>query len=64
MKAWGYGAGYRYPHDFTGSLEQGAASGLPERLRGRTYVEPGPHGWEADAVQRLRRARRGTGEGS
>lgn len=38
MKSWGYGDGYRYPHD-----EDGYAKGetyLPESLKGRRYYEP------------------------
>jgi putative ATPase len=40
MKAAGYGEGYRYVHDDPAARE--AMSCLPERLRGRTYVDPAP----------------------
>jgi putative ATPase len=58
MKAWGYGEGYRYPHD-----EDGYAPGetyLPERLAGQRYYEPTDHGLEAEIAERLRKLR---GEG-
>jgi putative ATPase len=55
MQAWGYGEGYRYPHD-----EGGYAEGedyLPERLLGRSYYRPSEHGFEAEIKQRLQRLR-------
>jgi putative ATPase len=58
MKAWGYGEGYRYPHD-----EGGHAAGetyLPERLVGQRFYEPTDHGLERDIAERLRKLR---GEG-
>jgi len=57
MKSWGYGDGYRYPHD-----EGGEAPGetyLPEELRGRRYYEPRDSGLEARIRERLERLRRG-----
>ena len=47
MKAWGYGDGYRYPHD-----EGGHAAGetyLPEELLGRRYYSE-PHAASHEAV--------------
>ncbi len=61
MKTAGYGAGYRYPHDFVGGVVPGQTSHLPEPLRGRSYVAPGPHGWEAQAWTQLDRLRAGAG---
>jgi putative ATPase len=37
MKKSGYGAGYKYPHDFGGKVEQ---QYLPDALRGRRFFEP------------------------
>jgi putative ATPase len=51
MKAWGYGEGYRYPHD-----EGGYAAGetyLPDALEGRRYYEPEGSGFEARIRERL-----------
>ncbi len=55
MKAWGYGQGYRYPHD-----EGGHASDetyLPERLLGQRFYRPTGNGLEAELRQRLRKLR-------
>ncbi|MGF1464750.1 MAG: replication-associated recombination protein A [Sandaracinaceae bacterium] len=55
MKAWGYGEGYRYPHD-----EGGHAAGatyLPEALVGRRYYRPRDVGMERRLGERLRRLR-------
>lgn len=51
MSAWGYGAGYRYPHD-----EAGHAAGvdyLPELLQQKRYYEPLDVGFEAELRRRL-----------
>ena len=56
MKAWGYGDGYRYPHD-----EDGYADGetyLPEALIGQRYYEPTAHGFEERIRERLTRLRK------
>ncbi len=61
MKAWGYGAGYRYPHD-----EGGYASGetyLPDALVGRRYYQPKDSGIEARIRERLHKLGRGGGGG-
>ncbi len=55
MKSWGYGEGYRYPHD-----EGGVASGetyLPDALVGRRYYRPTGQGLEERIRERLRRLR-------
>jgi putative ATPase len=51
MKEVGYGRGYAYAHDRaegTTDLET-----MPERLRGRTYYEPGGFGFEKDIKKRM-----------
>lgn len=56
MKEWGYGGGYRYPHD-----EGGHATGetyLPDALRDKRYYEPRDSGFEAKIRARLERLRR------
>ncbi|MDD9938796.1 MAG: replication-associated recombination protein A [Myxococcales bacterium] len=56
MKAWGYGDGYRYPHDEGGYAE--GETYLPEALEGRRYYEPGDAGFEARIRERLEGLRR------
>jgi putative ATPase len=51
MKDWGYGEGYRYPHD-----EKGFAAGetyLPKELAGQRFYEPSGAGFEAKIKERL-----------
>ena len=58
MKSWGYGDGYRYPHD-----ESGFSSGetyLPDALLGRRYYKPTRQGLEARIRERLERLRGAT----
>jgi putative ATPase len=58
MKSWGYGDGYRYPHD-----ESGFSAGetyLPDALVGRRYYKPSVHGLEAKIRERLERLRGAT----
>jgi putative ATPase len=55
MKAQGYGAGYRYAHDFEGGIV--AQQNLPENLAGRRYYEPTDRGFEAELSTRLARIR-------
>ncbi|HTU58924.1 MAG TPA: replication-associated recombination protein A [Polyangiales bacterium] len=55
MKEWGYGEGYRYPHD-----EGGVAAGetyLPEELVGKKYYRPTQNGEEARIAERMRKHR-------
>ncbi|MEM7137215.1 MAG: replication-associated recombination protein A [Myxococcota bacterium] len=57
MESWGYGSGYRYPHN-----EGGHSPGetyLPEALLGRRYYKPKDAGFEATIGARLE-AWRGT----
>ncbi len=62
MRQWGYGDGYRYPHD-----EGGYAPGeiyLPDELRGRVYYRPTESGIEARIKAHLQKLRgRTDGEG-
>ncbi len=53
MKEIGYGKGYRYDHDEKGGHAAGQEH-LPEALRGRTFYEPGPMGFEKTIAERLR----------
>jgi putative ATPase len=60
MKSWGYGEGYRYPHD-----ESGYSAGetyLPETLVGRAYYRPTKQGFEARIRERLRDLRERSNE--
>ncbi|MGH2441559.1 MAG: replication-associated recombination protein A [Chloroflexota bacterium] len=57
-RAQGFGAGYKYAHDFEGNyVEQGH---LPEDLLGSRFYVPGDQGAEHDTARRLRE-RRGEG---
>ncbi len=52
MKGLGYGAGYRYPHDYeAATVEQ---QYLPDELAGREYYEPTDRGREREIGERLR----------
>jgi putative ATPase len=56
MKQWGYGDGYRYPHD-----EGGYSTGetyLPDALAGRRYYLPKDSGIEARIAERLAKLRK------
>jgi putative ATPase len=51
MKSIGYGAGYKYAHDFDGAqVEQ---SHLPASLEGRRYYRPTDRGYESRLRQRM-----------
>lgn len=52
MKGLGYGAGYRYAHDFAGHVVE--QQHLPDALVGRRYYEAGDQGEEAAIAARLR----------
>ncbi len=56
MKEWGYGEGYRYPHDEGGHAE--GETYLPDELADRRYYEPTEHGFEARIRERLDRLRK------
>ncbi len=51
MKQEGYGAGYLYPHDHPHHIV--AQQYLPDRLQGRTFYQPAPHGEEKTIAARL-----------
>ncbi|MBA3470179.1 MAG: replication-associated recombination protein A [Herpetosiphonaceae bacterium] len=51
MKGMGYGAGYKYAHDFAEA--QVDQNHLPENLAGRRYYTPTEHGFEARVKARL-----------
>jgi len=51
MKEIGYGKDYQYAHDHAASTTD--METLPERLRGRTYYEPGGLGFEKEMRKRL-----------
>ena len=55
MKSWGYGEGYRYPHDEDGY--SGGAVYLPDDLAGRRYYQPRESGFETRIKDRLARLR-------
>ncbi len=55
MKSWGYGEGYRYPHDEGGFSE--GESYLPDALKGVRYYRPRDSGLESRIRDRLRRLR-------
>lgn len=59
MKSLGYGAGYRYPHDFEGHYVP--EEYLPDALRGRHYYEPADSGEEAVLARKLAEIRRRRG---
>ena len=53
MRNMGYGADYKYSHDFEGNFER--QEYLPPGLSGRRYYEPSDQGSEAAIAERLRR---------
>ena len=53
MRGMGYGAGYKYSHDYEGHFE--AQEYLPPNLSDRRYYEPSDQGSEAAIAERLRR---------
>ena len=55
MKDLGYGADYRYPHDYEGALVPQQC--LPDALAAARFYRPSDRGEEAAAGERLRRAR-------
>jgi putative ATPase len=59
MKQMGYGAGYKYPHDFEGHYV--AADYLPEALRQRRFYHPSQSGFERELAERLSAWRRAAG---
>jgi putative ATPase len=55
MKREGYGAGYRYAHDFADGVAD--MDCLPERLRDRRFYEPTDRGFERELAARIARWR-------
>ena len=51
MKDLGYGAGYRYAHDYDNAVVE--QQHLPEPLAGRVYYEPTDRGFEARLKKRM-----------
>lgn len=51
MRAEGYGQGYLYPHDYPNKVVK--QTYLPNKLEGRTFYAPTPHGEERKIVERL-----------
>ena len=56
MKDFGYGAGYKYPHDFAGHYT--VERYLPEKLAGKHFYEPSESGYEAEIAARLKNWRK------
>ncbi len=52
MKGLGYGAGYKYPHDYEGHFV--SESYLPESVQGKQFYVPGEQGYEKTIAARLR----------
>ncbi|PTL75387.1 replication-associated recombination protein A [Vitiosangium sp. GDMCC 1.1324] len=50
MKSLGYGAGYKYPHNFEGNYVP--EDYLPEALRGRRFYAPTHNGFEHELAER------------
>ncbi len=59
MKQLGYGAGYKYPHDFQGHYV--AENYLPDALRGQRFFRPSESGYERELAERLRAWRKQAG---
>jgi putative ATPase len=55
MKGLGYGADYRYPHDYDDALV--AQQCLPDAIADARFYEPTERGDEAAIAARMRRAR-------
>ena len=51
MKNFGYGKGYRYPHDYPDHFVE--EEYLPENLKGKTYYRPTDQGFEREIKKRL-----------
>ncbi|MGH2558803.1 MAG: replication-associated recombination protein A [Thermomicrobiales bacterium] len=55
MKGLGYGAGYKYAHDYADGVV--GQQNLPENLAGRRYYEPTERGFEVEMRERQARIR-------
>jgi putative ATPase len=60
MKDEGYGADYRYAHDYAGSYVPGETY-LPDDLDGSTFYAPSGEGYEATIRERIARWRKKEG---
>jgi putative ATPase len=56
MKSLGYGAGYKYPHNFEGNYVP--EDYLPETLRGRRFYQPTHNGLERELSERYEEIQR------
>ena len=52
MKQLGYGAGYRYAHDYEGGIV--GQQNLPDNIAGHIYYEPKDRGYEMELRERMR----------
>lgn len=55
MKDLGYGVGYKYPHDYPGSVVE--QQYLPDELKDTVYYQPGPNGYEGRIAEWLNKRR-------
>ncbi|HEV2528460.1 MAG TPA: replication-associated recombination protein A [Thermomicrobiales bacterium] len=53
MAGLGYGAGYRYAHDYEGGIV--GQQNLPDNIAGHIYYQPKERGYEIELAQRIRR---------
>jgi putative ATPase len=56
MRGEGYGAGYRYAHDYEGHYVPGETY-LPDELEGARFYEPSGEGLEKSIAERLAKMR-------
>lgn len=52
MREWGYGAEYRYAHDFEGAYTEQQC--LPDALAGERFYQPSERGFERRIAERMR----------
>ncbi len=60
MRDLGYGAGYRYAHDYPGNIVD--QEYLPKEMKGTVYYRPSSNGYEARIKEWLDKRRPGTGQ--
>ncbi|HEX8818862.1 MAG TPA: replication-associated recombination protein A [Archangium sp.] len=56
MKSLGYGAGYKYPHNFDGNYVP--EDYLPDAMRGRRFYQPSRNGFEREMAERYEEIQR------
>jgi putative ATPase len=56
MKSLGYGAGYKYPHNFEGNYVP--EDYLPDAMRGRRFYQPSRNGFEREMAERYEEIQR------